>query len=86
MIHQFDTQKEDEFTLTKLAEIFEARALNSLHLASGVPTDEDAERLEKSAELYFNIAKEIREEIAARASARDRKWNEFKSRTALRHQ
>ena len=86
MIYQFDTKKEDDLTLTKLAEIFEARAEQCLHLAGGVPTDEDGERLEGSAGLYFNIAKEIREEIAARASARDRKWNEFRSRMALRRQ
>ena len=83
MIITFNVPAEDDLTVEKLAEIFEARARAKLHLAAAVP-DEYSKGLEDWAEIHANMALDLRGVLAVRKEKRDEKWADLRLKLQLR--
>jgi hypothetical protein len=83
MIITFNVPAEEDITVEKLAELFEARARANIHLAAAVP-DEYSKGLEDWAEIHANMAQDLRNVLADRKAERDDKWSDLRLKLQLR--
>lgn len=82
MIITFNIPAEEDLTVEKLAELFEARAHANLHLAAAVP-EEYSKGLEDWATIHENMALNLRGMLAIRKAERDKKSADLRLRLQL---